>query len=125
MILPMMQYLRFVHTLVINWYFLVVFIGAGQLPQKRRELIGQFGDKRMSYKVFQRQPLFIIRGETLPGEVLELLRQRFEEVNAVAVDFLNELFLAAASPGRFSMQNLVDNDSNRPDIVFNCIDVAV
>ena len=79
----------------------------------------------MSYKVFQRQPLFIIRGETLPGEVLEVLRQRFEEVNTVAVDFLNELFLAAASPGRFSMQNLVDNDSNRPDIVFNCIDVAV
>jgi len=79
----------------------------------------------MGYQIFQGETLLLVRSETFAHEVFEVLGKRLKEVDAVAVDFLNQLLLTVASPGRLSMKHLVKDDSYRPNIVFDGINISV
>lgn len=79
----------------------------------------------MAAELFQAHALLLVGSEALPDEVLQVLRQIFKQVNAVLVDLLNELSLVAAGPRCFAMQDLVQNNAHRPDIVFCGVDIAL
>jgi hypothetical protein len=73
MVLPVVQYLRFVQALVVYRDLLVVLVGTGHFPEKGRKLVGHFGDKGMGNQILESESFFFVGSETLPGEVLEVL----------------------------------------------------
>jgi len=79
----------------------------------------------MGHQIFEIESFFVIRREALPHEVFEVFREGLQEVDAVAPDFLDQLLFAAASPGGLAMKHFVNDHPNRPNVVFNGIDVAV
>ena len=57
----------------------------------------------MAGQLFHSETFLFVRSQTLPNEVLEVLRQALRHNDVVFVDLFYELFLAAARSRRFSV----------------------
>ena len=90
----------------------LVFIAAGYLLERGSNVSHDSVDKRMVRHLPDRHSLVLVADKTLSYEILQVFRQRFQQINIILVDFLNELSLVAAGPWCFSMQYLIQNDSN-------------
>lgn len=91
----------------------------------RQPVISDPIDKGMNPNFFDRDSLFVINSETLLNEILQILRDGFTERDVVFVDLLNEFLLIRAGPRNLSMQNLINDHSDRPNIIFSSVDVGL
>lgn len=67
----------------------------------------------------------LIDCETFSDKIFKIFREIFEERNIVFIDFDFKLLLGGTVPWYFSMENFVDDDTYRPNIIFDGVDVGV
>lgn len=76
-------------------------------------------------KLLKSNSSVLINCEAFSDKIFEIFREIFEERNIVFIDFDFELLFGGTVPRYFSMENFVDYDAYRPDIVFDGVDVGV
>lgn len=101
-------------------------VATGVLAQQTGNtvLLGDAQDEGVVEELRQRQPPGLISDETLPHEVLQVLRKGAVDGEDLSADLLEELLLGGGLPGRLAMEDLVEDHSQRPDVILDCVNAA-
>ena len=76
-------------------------------------------------QLFQAHSLDLVDFQTSFDEIFEVLWDidTASEFNGNSGHFIDQLSFSSAIPGGLSIKNLIDHDSNRPDVIFSWVDV--
>jgi hypothetical protein len=82
-----------------------------------------FGNKWVFSDLIKRNSLILINSEAFSDEIFEIFREIFQERDTVFHDLNFELFFGGTIPRYFSMDHLINDNTHRPDVVFDRVDV--
>lgn len=82
---------------------LLVLIGTHDTLEGRGHISDNSGHQGMTAHFFEGHSPTLIAYQTLPDEILQVLRQSLQQIDVPLVDFLDQLSFIRAGPGRLSM----------------------
>ena len=82
-----------------------------------------FGNKWVFSDLIKRNSLILINSEAFSDKIFEIFREIFQERDTVFHDLNFELFFGGTIPRYFSMDHFINDNTHRPDVVFDRVDV--